>query len=122
MSGSLPISRSAPKRSAATGCKAADPGQGEDMMTNEEIERRLTLLSENQIVQGELLNRIEQTVARNAEAIANSREAIERNSEAIGRLADRMLGMVSAMERLFEHMDRFIRGLGSNGQKLRGDA
>ncbi|HEV3278190.1 MAG TPA: hypothetical protein VG860_15340 [Terriglobia bacterium] len=70
-------------------------------MTLGEVEVALQRLTENQIVQGELLGRLERVV--------------ERNTEAIGRLTDRMDVMQSAMERLFEHMDRFIRGLESNG-------
>ena len=74
-------------------------------MTPQEMERAL-------IVQGELLHRVEQLVARNAEAIA-------RNTEAIGKLADGMTLMQGAMVRLFEHMDRFIRGLESDGHRRR---
>jgi DNA-directed RNA polymerase specialized sigma24 family protein len=70
-------------------------------MTLGEVEVALQRLTENQLVQGELLGRLERVV--------------ERNTEAIGRLTDRMDVMQSAMERLFEHMDRFIRGLESNG-------
>ncbi len=77
-------------------------------MTFEEMERGL-------IVQGELLNRVDQAVARNTEAIA-------RNTEAIGKLADGMLTMQGAMRSLFERMDRFIRGLESDGHKRGGEA
>ncbi len=77
-------------------------------MTFEEMERGL-------IVQGELLNRVDQAVARNTEAIA-------RNTEAIGKLADGMLIMQGAMRSLFERMDRFIRGLESDGHKRGGEA
>jgi hypothetical protein len=80
------------------------------MRTNEEMERRLNLLSENQIVQGELLSRIEQGQARNTEAIAGT-------TAAVGKLTDGMVILQAAMERLSGHMDRFIRGLESNGRK-----
>lgn len=72
-------------------------------MTLAEVEVALNRLTDNQIVQGELLGRLERVV--------------ERNSQAIERLTDRMDVMQSAMERLFEHMDRFIRGLEGNGHR-----
>lgn len=72
-------------------------------MTLAEVEVALSRLTDNQIVQGELLGRLERVV--------------ERNSQAIERLTDRMDVMRSAMERLFEHMDRFIRGLEGNGHR-----
>ncbi|HEV2379879.1 MAG TPA: hypothetical protein VG206_08810 [Terriglobia bacterium] len=72
-------------------------------MTLAEVEVALSRLTDNQIVQGELLGRLERVV--------------ERNSQAIERLTDRMDVMQSAMERLFEHMDRFVRGLEGNGHR-----
>ena|SRR5487761_451419 len=106
-------------------------------MTLAEIEVSLKKLVDNQIVQGELLSRTEQLVARNTEAIGRNSEAIAQNTEAIGYIAQatgrvaevttrltesaaetngRMDVMRAAMERLFEHMDRFIRGLEGNGR------
>ena len=72
-------------------------------MTLAEVEVALNRLTDNQIVQGELLGRVERVVVSNAEAIE--------------RLTDRMDVMQSAMERLFEHMDRFVRGLEGNGHR-----
>ena len=72
-------------------------------MTLAEMEVALKKVADNQIVQGELLNRIEQMVAR--------------NSEAIGRLAEGQQLMQGAMHRMFEQMDRFIRGLEGNGRR-----
>jgi hypothetical protein len=83
-------------------------------MTFEEMERAL-------IVQGELMHRVEQAVAHNTEAIAQNTEAIAHNTEAIGKLSDGMLIMQGAMKSLFEHIDRFIRGLESDGHQ-RGEA
>jgi ABC-type transporter Mla maintaining outer membrane lipid asymmetry ATPase subunit MlaF len=96
-------------------------------MTSEEMERAL-------IVQGELMHRVEQAVAQNTEAIAQNTEAIAQNTkaiahntEAIGKLSDGMLimqdGMLimqGAMKSLFERMDRFIRGLESDGHQRGG--
>lgn len=79
-------------------------------MTVEEIEGSLKRLADVQIVQSEFLNRLERVVAQNSEAIA-------RHTEVVGKLADGMQVMQSAMERLFEHMDRFIRGLESDGHQ-----
>jgi len=79
-------------------------------MTVEEIELSLKRLADGQIVQGEFLTRLERVVAQNSQAIAH-------HTEVIGKLADGMQVMQSAMERLFEHMDRFIRGLESDGHQ-----
>ena len=101
-------------------------------MTFAEMEVSLKKLAGNQIVQGELLSRLEQTTARNSEAIAQNTEAIghiapatARAAEVTARLAEsaaetngRMDVMQAAMERLFEHIDRFIRGLEGNGRHL----
>ncbi len=84
-------------------------------MTIDEIEVSLKKLTDNQVVQGEILNRLEQVVARNSEAIARNSEAIARNTEAIGHLADGTQVMQAAMGKLFDHMERFIRGLEGNG-------
>lgn len=95
-------------------------------MTQAEIEVSLKRLTDHQIVWGELLNRLEQVVARNSEAIAQNTEAIARNTEAIARnseaivrLTDGLQVMQAAMQHLFEHMDRFIQGLEGNGHRPR---
>ena len=98
-------------------------------MTYEEMEKSLVALRDNQVVQGEILNRIELAVERNSEAIARNSEAIARNSEAIARnsdaiaqnsdaiakLADGFLPLQAAIKGLAETVDRFIKGLGTNG-------
>lgn len=79
-------------------------------MTLGEIEIALKKVTDDQIVQDELLNRLEQVVERNTEAIAQ-------NSAAIGHLADGMVLMQPAMDRLFDYRDRFIRGLEGDGHR-----
>lgn len=107
-------------------------------MTNAEMEASLKRLTDSQIVQGELLNRVEQVVALNSESIARNTEAIARNTEAIahnasaiGHLAgamqsmhdsmqtmhDNLQVMQTAMHKLFEQIDRFIRGLENDGHR-----
>ncbi|MGH9355164.1 MAG: hypothetical protein ACRD10_03455 [Terriglobia bacterium] len=95
------------------------------------MEVSLKKLVGNQVVQGELLSRLEQVVARNTEAIAQNTEAIGQVAQATSRVAEvtarlaesaaatngRMDVMQAAMERLFEHIDRFIRGLEGNGHR-----
>jgi hypothetical protein len=88
-------------------------------MTFEEMEKSLIALRDNQVVQGEILNRVELAVERNAEAIARNSEAIAQNSEAIAKLADGFLVLQAALKGLTETVDRFIRGLGTNGQRGR---
>jgi hypothetical protein len=84
-------------------------------MTFEEMEKSLIALRDNQVVQGEILNRVELAVERNAEAIARNSEAIARNSEAIAKLTDGFLLLQAALKGLTETVDRFIRGLGTDG-------
>ncbi|MGH9326962.1 MAG: hypothetical protein ACRD2B_09820 [Terriglobia bacterium] len=72
-------------------------------MTQAEIEASLKRITENQVVQGELLHRLEL--------------AVDRNTEAIAQLAGGMQVMQAAMHRLFEHMDRFIQGLEGDGHR-----
>ncbi len=110
-------------------------------MTLEEMERGLERITDVQVVQGELLSRLGQVVAQNTEAITDNTEAIARLTaaiariteaiariteaiarinEAISKLADGMIVMQAAMKGLFDHMDKFIRGLESDGHKNRG--
>jgi hypothetical protein len=86
--------------------------------------KSLVALRDNQVVQGEILNRVElalerntEAIARNSEAIAQNSEASARHSEAIARLADGFLLLQSAMKGLTETVDRFIRGLEHNGNR-----
>ena len=81
-------------------------------MTFEEMEKSLIALRDIQVVQGEILNRVELAQERNAEAIA-------RNSEAIAKLVDGFLLLQAAIKGLTETVDRFIRGLETNGHRGR---
>ena len=69
----------------------------------EEIQKKI---GDNLLVQGEILNRLDQRLDRVA-------GLVEKNSADIHV-------MQSAMTNLFEHMDAFIRGLGGNGQETPG--
>lgn len=100
-------------------------------MTLGEVEVALKKLTGNQVVQGELLGRLERVTAENTEAIAdltkvvahntraiaNLTEVANRHSESITRLTDGLQLMQDAMHRLFEQIDRFIRGLGGDGRR-----
>ncbi len=67
------------------------------------MEKSLIALRDNQVVQGQILNRVEL--------------AVERNTEATAKLADGMILLQSAMKGLAETMDRFIRGLERDGHR-----
>jgi hypothetical protein len=98
-------------------------------VTFEEMEKSLIALRDNQVVQGEILNRVElalernteaiarnsEAIARNSEAIARNSEAIARNSEAIAKLMDGFFLLQAALKGLTETVDRFIRGLETDG-------
>ncbi len=98
-------------------------------MTFEEMEHGLKGLQDNMTVQGVMMHRLENNLDRlegnldRLEAVvAQNSEAIARNTEAIHHLADGQASMQSAMHSLFEQIDRFIRGLGSDGHKRKGKA
>jgi uncharacterized coiled-coil protein SlyX len=112
-------------------------------MTFEEVERGLKGLQDNMTVQGVMMNRLENNLDRLEAVVAENSAAIARNTEVVARLADGMIAiqgatkaltevveghgqqlqvMQAAMTALFERMDRFIRGLETDGHKGRGEA
>ncbi len=98
-------------------------------MTFEEMERGLKGLQDNMTVQGVMMHRLESNLDRlesNLEGleavVAENSAAIARNTEAIAKLADGMMVMQAAMKSLFDHIERFIRGLETDGHKRRGKA
>jgi len=91
-------------------------------MTLEEMERGLKGLEDNATVQGAMMHRLENNLDRLEAIVAQNSEAIARNTEAIHHLANGQASTQSAMHLLFERMDRFIRGLESDGHKKRGKA
>jgi len=88
-------------------------------MCFKEMERALNQVKDNLIVQGELLNRLDR-------AMIDSRQDFDERSTTLLTIAEkheqRLDLMQSAMHSLFERMDRFIRGLESDGHKKRGKA
>jgi hypothetical protein len=80
--------------------------------TFEEMEKSLIALRDSQVVQGQILNRVEQAVERNTEAIG-------RNTEAIAKIADGFILLQAAMKGMAETMERFVRGLDHNGHRGR---
>ena len=91
-------------------------------MTFDEIELSMKELRDNQVVQGQLLHRVEMNLDRLEENINRTEGLVEQNSKAIGRLADgfvllqsAMKGMVQSVEGLSATVDRFIRGMEHNG-------
>jgi hypothetical protein len=90
-------------------------------MTLEEMERGLKGLQDNMTVQGVMMNRLENNLDRLEAVVAENSAAIARNTELIARLADGMMVMQAAMQRLFDHMDRFIHGLERDGHVSGGE-
>jgi methyl-accepting chemotaxis protein len=105
--------------------------RGTGNLTFQEIEQSVKELRDNQIVQGQILNRVELNLERVTERlegletmVERNTQAIERNSEAIGRLADgialvqsAMKGLVQTVEGLSATVDRFIRGMEGDGHR-----
>ncbi len=100
-------------------------------------EERMRRIEEAMLVNASLMNRIEQKAEAHEEGIAELRAAqaalistvehheggmaalistVGRHEEGIGDLRSSQANMIASMNALFEHMDRFIRGLESNGR------
>jgi ABC-type transporter Mla subunit MlaD len=118
-------------------------------MTFEEMEHGLKGLQDNMTVQGVMMNRVGNNLDRLEAVVAENSAAIARNTEVVAKLADGMIAiqgatkaltevvegheqqlqtrdqqlqiMQAAMTALFERMDRFIRGLETDGHKGRGE-
>jgi hypothetical protein len=100
-------------------------------VTFDEMEQSVRELRDNQVVQGEILNRVELNLERVTERLGKlegmveqNTLAIEQNTLAIGKLADGMAvlqsamkGLVQTVEGLSATVDRFIRGMGGNGHR-----
>lgn len=83
-------------------------------MTFEEIDRAMAQVKDNLVVQGELLHRLGTAMD------ASRRDFDERIGALLNVVAEdreQLRAMRAAMAQLFEHMDRFIRGLESDGHK-----
>lgn len=87
-------------------------------MTSEE---RLAKIEEHLLVTAEMQrtpeHRWEERFARHDEQIAALIRIGENHQARMQQLEDSKLSMEAAMRALFERMDRFIRGLESNGHK-----
>ncbi len=97
-------------------------------VTFQELEQSVKELRDNQVVQGQILNRVELNLERFTERlgtleemVAQNTQAIARNTQAIGNLADGILliqsalkGLVQTVEGLGATVERFIRGMERN--------
>ena len=100
-----------------------------------EVEQSLKELRDNQIVQGQILHRVEtnlevlgERLDRLEVVVEQNSLAIARNTEAIGKLADgfvlvqsAMKGLVQTVEGLSATVDKFIRGMEGSGHRSPGD-
>lgn len=90
-------------------------------MNFQEFERALTQVKDNLVVQGELLNRLDRSMIEGRQELVDSRKDFDRRINALLTIAEkheeRLNALEAAMHALFEHMDRFIRGLESDGHK-----
>jgi hypothetical protein len=91
-------------------------------MTFEEMERGLSGVQDNLTAQGAIMHRLENNLDRLEAIVAQNTDAVRRNAEAIQHLANGQALMQSSVHALFERLDRFIRGLESDGHKKKGKA
>jgi predicted nucleic acid-binding Zn-ribbon protein len=103
-------------------------------VTFDEMELSMKDLRDNQVVQGQLLHRVEMNldrlegnINRLEENINRTEGLVEQNTKAIAKLADgfvllqsAMKGMVQSVEGLSATVDRFIRGMERNGHHPSG--
>jgi hypothetical protein len=101
-------------------------------MTFAEMEQAMIQVKDNLIVQGELLNRLDKILAESHQDFSerigalltiaeNHEKRLNTTQNSIQTTQAGMQTMQGAMHALFEHMDRFIRGLESNGHKNEGE-
>ncbi len=100
-------------------------------MTFQELEQSVKELRDNQVVQGQILNRVELNLEPFTERlrtlegmVAQNTQAIARNTQALGKLADGILliqsaskGLVQTVEGLSTTVERFIRDMEGNGHR-----
>lgn len=86
-------------------------------MPRSEFDAKIERLADFQVVQGALLDRLENVVAGNSDAIAHLSESMHEMRDNMRVMQDNMQVMQDAMRALFERMDRFIRGLEGNGHR-----
>ena len=79
----------------------------DDDMTFDEMQQSMKDLRDNQVVQGQLLHRVETN--------------LDRLEEKVERLADGFILLQSAMKGLVQTVDRFIRGMEHNGHHPSGE-
>jgi len=97
-------------------------------MTFEQMERalngitdKLNSITDNLAVQGQLLDRFEKQSERRAEEQDERIRALltigENHERRLADTEERTRSMQAAMTSLFEHIERFIRGLGTDGHR-----
>jgi predicted nucleic acid-binding Zn-ribbon protein len=96
-------------------------------VTFEEMEQSLKGLRDNQVVQGQLLHRVEMNLDRLEDKVEQLADKLDRLEGVVEKLADgfvvlqsAMKGMVQSVEGLSATVDRFIRGMERNGHHPSG--
>ena len=112
-------------------------------MTSEEFERGLKVAQDNLAVHSKVLDRVETNLDRLEAVVDALAQRVDGLTDAVGAITQAVSGltevaqgherqlqghdqqlriMQAAMAALFERMDRFIRGLETNGHQGRGEA
>ena len=84
-------------------------------MTFDEMGQSMKELRDNQVVQGEILHRVESRLDRLELLVEQNSLAIAQLVEGMALLHSAMKGMVATVEGLSATVDRFIRGLQGDG-------
>lgn len=91
-------------------------------MTYEEMDRATGQVKDNLLLQGQPLDRLDRRTTEIAEKIDALRVIAESHEDRAQALEESSKRREGAMTALFERMDRFIRGLESNGHGRSGEA
>jgi hypothetical protein len=89
-------------------------------VTFEEMEQSIRGLRDNQVVQGQLLHRVETNLDRVETNLDRLEGVVEKLVDGLVLVQSAMKGMVQSVEGLSATVDRFIRGIERNGHHPSG--
>ncbi|HEV2351259.1 MAG TPA: hypothetical protein VG028_15590 [Terriglobia bacterium] len=89
-------------------------------MTYEEMQQSMKDLRDNQLVQGQILHRVETNLDHLGEKLGRLEGVVEKLADGQVLLTSAMRGLVATVEGLSATVDRFIRVMEGNGHHPAG--